>query len=149
MASTGEISHGRGGAGNIHPDKEPYTDGEITRTGEVGDHGDGAFSTGRGGVANIGSPGMKAPKRNDAEIVPQEAVRPNTEDTIHHTGRGGEGNVHIPDKDKAPVHMGLADRLKRKIFGSKKKDEPMAAEPAAPATTQPSVTSTATANGTT
>jgi hypothetical protein len=29
-----------------------YGDGEIVREGVVGDHGDGAFSTGRGGAAN-------------------------------------------------------------------------------------------------
>lgn len=29
-----------------------YGDGEIVREGVVGDHGDGAFGTGRGGAAN-------------------------------------------------------------------------------------------------
>ena len=43
------VSHGRGGAGNINPDDTKYVDGEITRQGEAGSHGDGPFSTGRGG----------------------------------------------------------------------------------------------------
>merc|ERR1712225_49261 len=60
-----EVSHGRGGAGNIGPDSTQYVDGEIVREGVVGEHGDGAFSTGRAGAANIGSPGMKATKRKD------------------------------------------------------------------------------------
>lgn len=44
-----EVSHGRGGAGNINPDDTKYVDGEVTRVGAEGSHGDGAFSTGRGG----------------------------------------------------------------------------------------------------
>ncbi len=44
-----EVSHGRGGVGNIHPDGTPYVDGEVTRAGVEGSHHDGAFSTGRGG----------------------------------------------------------------------------------------------------
>lgn len=44
------ISHGRGGAGNINPDATKYVDGEVTRTGVEGTHGDGAYSTGRGGM---------------------------------------------------------------------------------------------------
>ncbi len=47
MAS--EVSHGRGGAGNINPDDTRYTDGEVTRAGPEGGHNDGPFSTGRGG----------------------------------------------------------------------------------------------------
>jgi hypothetical protein len=46
---TGEVSHGIGGAGNIGKDDTKYVDGEIVRVGEQGSHGDGAFSTGRGG----------------------------------------------------------------------------------------------------
>lgn len=47
--ASAEISHGRGGRGNIAPDDTPYVDGEVVRAGEVGSHNDGAFSTGRGG----------------------------------------------------------------------------------------------------
>jgi hypothetical protein len=58
--------------------------------------------------------------------VPEAAVRPSTDNTDYHTGRGGAGNEHIakkPAADKAgeggPVApVGLADRLKRKIFGA-------------------------------
>ena len=49
MAGTAEVSHGRGGAGNINPDDTKYVDGEVTRAGVEGSHHDGAFSTGRGG----------------------------------------------------------------------------------------------------
>lgn len=44
-----EVSHGRGGAGNIAADDTQYVDGEVVRVGVEGSHGDGAFSTGRGG----------------------------------------------------------------------------------------------------
>lgn len=51
--SAPEVSHGRGGAGNINPDDTQYVDGEIVRQGDVGTHGDGAYSTGRGGTSSI------------------------------------------------------------------------------------------------
>lgn len=47
--SAPEVSHGRGGAGNIVPDDTKYVDGEIVRAGVVGSHDDGPYSTGRGG----------------------------------------------------------------------------------------------------
>lgn len=45
-----EVSHGRGGAGNIDADDNKYVDGEVVRSGVEGSHGDGAFSSGRGGT---------------------------------------------------------------------------------------------------
>lgn len=46
-----EVSHGRGGAGNIDEDDTKYVDGEVVRSGVEGSHGDGAFSSGRGGMS--------------------------------------------------------------------------------------------------
>lgn len=43
--SAPEVSHGRGGAGNINPDDTKYADAEIVRAGEEGT----GVSTGRGG----------------------------------------------------------------------------------------------------
>lgn len=51
--SGAEVSHGRGGAGNINADETVYVDGEIVREGVEGTHGDGAFSTGRGGMLTL------------------------------------------------------------------------------------------------
>lgn len=48
---TAEVSHGRGGAGNINPDDTQYVDGSIVRAGPEGSHGDGAYSAGRGGMS--------------------------------------------------------------------------------------------------
>ncbi|CZR50825.1 uncharacterized protein PAC_00699 [Phialocephala subalpina] len=113
-----EVSHGRGGAGNIGEDATPYGDGEIVREGVVGDHGDGAFSTGRGGAANIGSPGIKATQRKDEVAIPEVALRQSTDNENYHVGRGGEGNVHIGEPtSKHPE--GLADKLKNKLFKKK------------------------------
>lgn len=78
------------------------------------------------GAANIGDPGRPSTSRKDAELVPEAAVRPSSEDTDYHTGRGGAGNEHIaPGKehatrvsDGAVAPKGLADKLKHKLFGS-------------------------------
>ncbi|KAH9902299.1 hypothetical protein F4778DRAFT_737065 [Xylariomycetidae sp. FL2044] len=130
MTSTPEVSHGRGGAGNINPDDTKYVDGEIVREGDVGSHGDGAFSTGRGGAANIGDADRPPSARADKEIVPGEATRPSTDQDFH-TGRGGAANVHLgPEHQKQKLtdgtpttsapssNQGLADKLKHKIMGA-------------------------------
>ncbi|PQE27081.1 GTP1 OBG domain-containing protein [Rutstroemia sp. NJR-2017a WRK4] len=114
-----EVSHGRGGAGNIGVDTTPYADGEIVREGPAGDHGDGAFSTGRGGAANIGSPGLPATKRNDADSIPETALRPSMDGERVHFGRGGEGNVVDATPKGQPHPVGLADKLKNKLFKKK------------------------------
>ncbi|KAI0890688.1 uncharacterized protein GGS22DRAFT_151593 [Annulohypoxylon maeteangense] len=98
--TTPEVSHGRGGAGNIHEDNTKYVDGEIVREGTEGSHGDGAFSTGRGGAANIADTSVPAAARADREVVPEEATRPSTDDASFHVGRGGAANVHLSQQDQ-------------------------------------------------
>ncbi|KAI5867085.1 hypothetical protein GGS23DRAFT_593816 [Durotheca rogersii] len=142
MTGAPEVSHGRGGAGNINPDDTKYVDGEIVRLGQVGSHGDGAFSTGRGGAANIADVSTPAsPTRADREVIPAEATRV-SQDGDYHVGRGGAANIHLaaehqksPQEAKeaaaaatstattapttasnAPSNQGLADKLKHKIF---------------------------------
>ncbi|KAI1106682.1 hypothetical protein F4804DRAFT_7892 [Jackrogersella minutella] len=126
--TTPEVSHGRGGAGNINPDNTKYVDGEIVREGPEGSHGDGAFSTGRGGAANIADASAPAaPTRADKEVVPEEATRPSTDAASFHVGRGGAANVHLSTEDKQKhekyhnPNEGLADKLKHKIFNAFKK----------------------------
>jgi len=131
---THEVSHGRGGAGNINPDTTEYVDGGIVRQGVEGTHGDGAFSTGRGGGGNIGDIGTPAAAaRADKDVVPDAAVRASL-DSNHHTGRGGAANVQLASGDPktkvmdghpeatpggATQHISLADKLKHKMFGKK------------------------------
>ncbi|CAK7266985.1 hypothetical protein SEPCBS57363_002371 [Sporothrix epigloea] len=114
-----EVSHGRGGAGNIVADATPYGDGEIVRSGAEGSHEDGPYSTGRGGesqfdlfplrqkcafqaLANITGSGnigdgnvRRSIERADREVVPEAAVRPSVDGNDYHTGRGGAANVHL------------------------------------------------------
>ncbi|KAJ5154212.1 Protein of unknown function DUF3602 [Penicillium coprophilum] len=141
------VSHGRGGQGNIGHDPTEYVDGEIVREGPYGDQGDGAYSAGvstspsikpclaptdafnptqRGGAGNIGSPMVRPMSRapHDADMIPELAVRDSVDET-YHTGRGGQGNVHLDaaslkeKKVKKVAHEGLADKLKYKLMGRK------------------------------
>ncbi|KAI9172043.1 hypothetical protein HJFPF1_01535 [Paramyrothecium foliicola] len=124
----GEVSHGRGGAGNINPDETKYVDGEVVRAGVEGSHGDGAFSSGRGGAGNITDVGTPTSERRDHDVVPDVAVRASQDNQDYHTGRGGAGNEHVAngkkdahkyDENGAPISF--ADRLKAKLFGVFKK----------------------------
>ncbi|KAK9774909.1 hypothetical protein SCAR479_08464 [Seiridium cardinale] len=128
-----EVSHGRGGAGNINPDDTQYVDGEIVRAGTPGSQGAGAFSTGRGGEGNIGDKGIDPTTRKDEDLVPEAAIRPSEDEDVH-TGRGGAGNIHLgPEHKKKRVmdgvqheeasttHSSVADKLKHKVLGVFKK----------------------------
>ncbi|MCJ1306423.1 hypothetical protein MMC25_000065, partial [Agyrium rufum] len=115
-------------AANITEDREPYIDASIVREGPVGDQGDGAYSTGRGGAANIGSPNQKPTTHgipHDQDIVPETATRMEEVES-HHVGRGGEGNVHHHhQKEDKPTGEGthkesLVDKIKDKIGMGKK-----------------------------
>ncbi|KAK5987294.1 hypothetical protein PT974_11419 [Cladobotryum mycophilum] len=118
-----EVSHGRGGAGNINPDETKYVDGEVVRSGVEGSHGDGAYSSGRGGAGNIADVGTSSTQRVDQDLVPETAVRPSQDTQDFHTGRGGAGNEHHAKELEKKAHakpepaIGLADKLKLKLFG--------------------------------
>ncbi|KAK2600238.1 hypothetical protein QQS21_005034 [Conoideocrella luteorostrata] len=125
-----EVSHGRGGAGNINEDKTEYVDGEVVRAGVEGSRGDGAYSAGRGGAGNIGDIGRAPTPRKDQDVIPEAAYRPSHDNKDYHTGRGGAGNEHVTnghDKKDAQksaekdAPVGFADRMKRKLFGFMKK----------------------------
>ncbi|KAJ6178473.1 hypothetical protein N7519_008934 [Penicillium mononematosum] len=84
----------------------------------------------RGGAGNIGSPMVRPSSRvpHDTDMIPELAVRDSTDET-YHTGRGGQGNVHLDEaalkekeekeKKKKVAHEGLADKLKYKLLGRK------------------------------
>ncbi|EPS40958.1 hypothetical protein H072_5161 [Dactylellina haptotyla CBS 200.50] len=106
-------SHGRGGAGNIAPDDTEYADGGIVRAATPS----GNYSTGRGGGGNVGH---SENARDDHDVVPDSAQVNAPQPTEGHgvsTGRGGGGNI-VTSED-GEKHVGLADKLKEKIFGHK------------------------------
>ncbi len=65
--------------------------------------------------------------RADKVLVPEAAVRPSGDGSDYHTGRGGAGNEHVAKKPEPEAKVvgatpvGLADKLKSKIFGAFKK----------------------------
>ena len=69
-----EVSHGRGGAGNINPDNTKYVDGEVVRVGAEGSQGDGAFSTGRGGTCELSAEFLPA-ERQRHQIPSQTSIQ--------------------------------------------------------------------------
>jgi len=98
-----------------------YTDGGIHREGDPTVTG-GAYSAGRGGAGNIGSPRqLPVSTGNDDDIVPEAAKVQAHDGEPYHSGRGGEGNAQVPDKGKP--HTSFADRLRKRtmaFFGAKK-----------------------------
>ncbi|KAJ0168043.1 hypothetical protein CTA2_10828 [Colletotrichum tanaceti] len=131
---TTEVSHGRGGAGNMAADDTKYVDGEVVRAGPEGSHGTGAFSSGRGGAGNIADVKSQPAPRADKDLVPEEAYRPSTEGQDYHVGRGGAGNAVETDRPAAHkdidhekkaaaqaraegnTGVSVADKLKAKIL---------------------------------
>ena len=81
------------------------------------------------GAGNISDVGKRAGDRKDEIQIPDEAVRA-SQDQEYHTGRGGAGNEFsaIDHEKKAAAKarqegapMAVADKLKNKLFGGKKK----------------------------
>ncbi|PHH65455.1 hypothetical protein CDD81_2235 [Ophiocordyceps australis] len=124
QAMAAEVSHGRGGAGNIMADKTPYVDGEVVRAGVEGSHGDGAYSAGRGGAGNIADAHTPPTQRSDGDIVPEAAMRPSQEQLAFHTGRGGAGNEHCTKDDTrggdvvghGAGRRSLVDKMRQKLL---------------------------------
>ena len=129
------VSHGRGGtppqpqlpksclltttgAANIGPDDTVYADGEIVREGVEGDQGDGKYSSGRGGAANISGKAVQhLGQPHDETVVPETATRL-SKDESHHYGRGGAGNVqHTHEKKEGESFM---DKAKHALHMDKK-----------------------------
>ena len=121
-SSTGNFALIYAGAANITPDDTPYTDGEIVREGQVGDQGDGKYSSGRGGTGNVvGQPTHKAGGLpHDEDIVPETATRIAKEES-HHFGRGGSGNVQHVHEKKERQGSGVLEKAKNALHLDKDK----------------------------
>ena len=81
------------------------------------------------GAGNISDVGKPTGDRRDEIQIPDEAVRA-SQDQEYHTGRGGAGNefTAVDHEKKAAAKarqegapMGIADKLKNKLFGGMKK----------------------------
>lgn len=96
---------------------------EIKRGSRAG-VADSIFVSSNIGAANIIGKNASGP-RPDKEVVPEEAIRPSTENQDYHVGRGGAGNEHHAPEEKnasgSTAPTGLADKLKAKIVGMFKK----------------------------
>ncbi|KAJ5820448.1 hypothetical protein N7474_006039 [Penicillium riverlandense] len=93
------VSHGRGGAGNISRQQSATTPRDLvtpTIKQEV-------YTTGRGGSGNMvhNDPGRPeiARESQDVESPPLRA-----EQIPHHTGRGGAANAYIPSPEEERRH---------------------------------------------
>lgn len=78
------------------------------------------LETGAGNIADVGT---TSKHRNDTDVVPEAAVRVSQDGQGYHTGRGGAGNEHRVDepahaKPRPVAPVGLADKLKSKLFGA-------------------------------
>jgi hypothetical protein len=87
---------------------------------------DETFTTGAGNIGDVGTP---TTERKDQDIIPETAIRPSQDGRDYHTGRGGAGNAQVgtperkseeEEKPTAKTPVGLADKLKSKLFGHKK-----------------------------
>lgn len=79
------------------------------------------------GAGNIGDVGSAPAARKDKDVVPESAYRASQDNQDYHTGRGGAGNEHVANGhgkkeadrtgEGAAAPVGLADKLKQKLFG--------------------------------
>ncbi|EAW08521.1 DUF3602 domain-containing protein [Aspergillus clavatus NRRL 1] len=97
MAGGRNVSHGRGGAGNIYStttQTQPTCKDLITPTIKQD-----TFTTGRGGSGNMVQYDPERPEiareLQDVESPPQRV-----EEAPHHTGRGGAANAYFPTPEE-------------------------------------------------
>jgi len=67
----------------------------------------------------IGSPKIAPVARKDELAIPETALRNSSENENFHTGRGGAGNEHLAEPEHPKHPIGLADKLKNKLFRKK------------------------------
>ncbi|EAW23559.1 DUF3602 domain-containing protein [Aspergillus fischeri NRRL 181] len=89
------VSHGRGGAGNIYSTANPTSAKDLITPTIKQD----TFTTGRGGSGNMVQYDPERPEiareLQDVESPPQRV-----EEAPHHTGRGGAANAYVPTPEE-------------------------------------------------
>lgn len=113
------ISHGRGGAGNIYSAKdtrEVITTPKDLITPTIKQD---VFTTGRGGSGNMMVNDPQRPElareSQDVEAPPQRV-----EQGPHHTGRGGAANAYIPSTKEEEKAREQAEEEVRKLRAATK-----------------------------
>ncbi|KAL4802806.1 hypothetical protein BDV18DRAFT_146630 [Aspergillus unguis] len=114
------ISHGRGGAGNIFSSRETRTTPQDLVTPTIKQE---VYTTGRGGSGNMVQNDPDRPEiareRQDVEAPPMR-VHPEA----HHTGRGGAANQYIPSAEEEKKAREEEQQLRRVITGKSVREQP-------------------------
>ncbi|GAM43306.1 hypothetical protein TCE0_047r18013 [Talaromyces pinophilus] len=104
MSSGRAVSHGRGGAGNIHTNGKATTAADLVTPTIKQDF----FTTGRGGTGNMMYNDKDRPElargSQDVEKPPKRS-----EESVQFTGRGGVANAVIPTVEEQKAKHTAAD----------------------------------------
>ncbi|KAE8151615.1 hypothetical protein BDV25DRAFT_89297 [Aspergillus avenaceus] len=108
MGGARNVSHGRGGAGNIYTSESRTTPKDLVTPTIKQD----IYSTGRGGTGNMAYNDPEHPEiareRQDVEAPPLRV-----EDAPHHTGRGGAANAYVPSPEEEKRVHEQEEQLRR------------------------------------
>ncbi|KAL4916070.1 hypothetical protein BDW62DRAFT_203074 [Aspergillus aurantiobrunneus] len=113
------ISHGRGGAGNIYSSEARTTPQDLVTPTIKQD----VYTTGRGGSGNMMHNDPEHPElARESQDVGAPPVR--AEDAPHHTGRGGAANQYIPSAEEAKRAREEEEQLRRVITSKSVREQP-------------------------
>ncbi|KAB8233443.1 hypothetical protein ETB97_000721 [Aspergillus alliaceus] len=103
------VSHGRGGAGNIFSSAESHTTPKDLVTPTIKQD---VYTTGRGGSGNMV---VNDPQRPEIARESQDVEAPplRVEEAPHHTGRGGAANAYIPSPEEEKRVREQEEQLRR------------------------------------
>ncbi|CBF89634.1 hypothetical protein BDV09DRAFT_194765 [Aspergillus tetrazonus] len=108
---TRNISHGRGGAGNIFSSEAPKTTPQDLVTPTIKQE---VFTTGRGGSGNMMHNDPDRPElARESQDVEAPPIR--VQEAPHHTGRGGVANQYIPSAEEEKKAREEEEQLRRVI----------------------------------
>ncbi|KAL2868761.1 DUF3602 domain-containing protein [Aspergillus lucknowensis] len=104
------ISHGRGGAGNIYTSDARTTPQDLVTPTIKQD----VYTTGRGGSGNMVHNDPDRPElARESQDVEAPPIR--VEEAPHHTGRGGAANAYIPSPEEEKKAREEEEQLRRVI----------------------------------
>lgn len=104
------ISHGRGGAGNIYSSQARTTPQDLVTPTIKQD----VYTTGRGGSGNMVHNDPERPElARESQDVEAPPVR--IQEGAHHTGRGGAANQYIPTPEEERKAREEEEQLRRVV----------------------------------